>query len=176
MSITILYARLLLYCKWEFLQILHVCLFLFWNLRIVIAFLSNHFLRIYCPFWKNISSNTLCTCNLHGHIYLHKKLPLIVDNIILSVYTVLLRLKDTMSQGEFLMAIRSMPIAYSLFLQVSLQCSVWLFVFMCLSSLPNFQTTSNSACWSSTKRTSSSSHWKLTCSRHDIAEKLLNWR
>jgi hypothetical protein len=23
---------------------------------------------------------------------------------------------------------------------------------------------------------SSSSHWKLTCSRHDIAEKLLNWR
>jgi hypothetical protein len=22
---------------------------------------------------------------------------------------------------------------------------------------------------------SSSSHWKLTCSRHDIAEKLLNW-
>jgi hypothetical protein len=35
---------------------------------------------------------------------------------------------------------------------------------------------SNSACWSSTKRTSSSSHWKLTCSRHDIAEKLLNWR
>ena len=33
------------------------------------------------------------------------------------VYTVLLRLKDTMPQGEFLMAIRSMPIAYSLFLQ-----------------------------------------------------------
>ena len=32
---------------------------------------------------------------------------------------------------------------------------------------------SNSVCWSSTKRTSSSSHWKLTCSRHDIAEKLL---
>ena len=31
-------------------------------------------------------------------------------------------------------------------------------------------------CWSRTKRTSSSSHWKLTCSRHDIAEKLLNWR
>jgi len=29
---------------------------------------------------------------------------------------------------------------------------------------------SNSACWSRTKRTSSSSHWKLTCSRHDIAE------
>jgi hypothetical protein len=35
---------------------------------------------------------------------------------------------------------------------------------------------SNSACWSRTKRTSSSSLWKLTCSRHDIAEKLLNWR
>jgi hypothetical protein len=32
------------------------------------------------------------------------------------------------------------------------------------------------ACWSRTKRTSSSSHWKLTCSRHDIAEKLLIWR
>ena len=30
-------------------------------------------------------------------------------------------------------------------------------------------------CWSSTKRTSSSSHWKLTCSYHGIAEKLLNW-
>jgi hypothetical protein len=29
------------------------------------------------------------------------------------------------------------------------------------------------ACWSSSKRSSSSSHWKLT--RHDIAEKLLNW-
>jgi hypothetical protein len=24
--------------------------------------------------------------------------------------------------------------------------------------------------------TSSSSHWSLTCSRHDIAEKLPNWR
>jgi hypothetical protein len=33
---------------------------------------------------------------------------------------------------------------------------------------------SNSACWSSTKRTSSPSHWKLICSRHDIAEKLLS--
>ena len=33
----------------------------------------------------------------------------------------------------------------------------------------------NEACWSSTKQTSSSSHWKLTCSRHDIAEKLLRW-
>ena len=29
---------------------------------------------------------------------------------------------------------------------------------------------SNWACWSRTKRTSSSAHWKLTCSRHDIAE------
>ena len=35
---------------------------------------------------------------------------------------------------------------------------------------------SNSACWSRKKRTSSSSHCKLTCSRHDIAEKLLTWR
>ena len=33
----------------------------------------------------------------------------------------------------------------------------------------------NSAFWSSTTQTSSSSHCKLTCSRHDIAEKLLNW-
>ena len=33
---------------------------------------------------------------------------------------------------------------------------------------------SNSAYWSRTKRTSSSSHWKLTCSRHDIAELALN--
>ena len=31
-----------------------------------------------------------------------------------------------------------------------------------------------SACWSSTKLTSSSSHWQLTCSRDDIAEELLN--
>jgi hypothetical protein len=37
---------------------------------------------------------------------------------------------------------------------------------------------SNSACWSRTMsmRTSSSFHWKLTHSRHDIAEKLLHWR
>jgi hypothetical protein len=35
---------------------------------------------------------------------------------------------------------------------------------------------SNSACSSCTKRTSSSSHWILTCSRHDIAEKFRNWR
>ena len=35
---------------------------------------------------------------------------------------------------------------------------------------------SNSVYWSRTKWTSSSSHWKLTCSRHDIAEKLLIWR
>ena len=32
----------------------------------------------------------------------------------------------------------------------------------------------NTTCWS--KRTSSSSYWKWTCSRHDIAENLLNWR
>jgi hypothetical protein len=31
---------------------------------------------------------------------------------------------------------------------------------------------SNSVCWSRIKQTSSSSHWKLTCSRHDIYEKL----
>ena len=31
---------------------------------------------------------------------------------------------------------------------------------------------SNSTCWSRTKRTSSSSHWKLTCSRHGIAGKI----
>ena len=35
---------------------------------------------------------------------------------------------------------------------------------------------SHLACWSRTKRTSSSSHWKLTCFRHSIAEKLMNWR
>jgi hypothetical protein len=35
---------------------------------------------------------------------------------------------------------------------------------------------SNSACWSRTKQTTSLSHWKLTCSGHNIAEKLLNWR
>ena len=29
--------------------------------------------------------------------------------------------------------------------------------------------------WSSTKQTSSLSHCKLTCSHHDIAEKLLSW-
>ena len=29
--------------------------------------------------------------------------------------------------------------------------------------------------WFRAKRTSSSSHWKLTCSRHNIAEKLLIW-
>jgi hypothetical protein len=34
----------------------------------------------------------------------------------------------------------------------------------------------NSACWSRTKRTSSSSHWKLTCTRHNITENLLRWR
>jgi hypothetical protein len=45
---------------------------------------------------------------------------------------------------------------------------------ICPSELALYK--SNSACWSRTKRTSSSSHWKLTCSCHDIAEKLLNWR
>jgi hypothetical protein len=34
---------------------------------------------------------------------------------------------------------------------------------------------SNSACWSRTKQTSSSFHWHLACSRHDIAEQLLSW-
>jgi hypothetical protein len=34
----------------------------------------------------------------------------------------------------------------------------------------------NSACTSKTKRTSSSSHWKLTCSCHDITEKLPSLR
>lgn len=33
------------------------------------------------------------------------------------VYFVLMKLKDSMSQGEFFMAIRSMPVAYSLFIQ-----------------------------------------------------------
>jgi hypothetical protein len=33
---------------------------------------------------------------------------------------------------------------------------------------------SNSACWSRTKQTSLSPHWKLTCPRHDIAGKLLS--
>ena len=31
---------------------------------------------------------------------------------------------------------------------------------------------SSLGCWSSTKQTSSSSHWKLTCSCHDMAEKI----
>ena len=35
---------------------------------------------------------------------------------------------------------------------------------------------SNVACWSSTMLTTSSFYWKWTCSRHDIAEKLLSWR
>ena len=33
----------------------------------------------------------------------------------------------------------------------------------------------NLACWSSTKRTSTS-HQYVTCSCHDMAEKLLTWR
>ena len=44
----------------------------------------------------------------------------------------------------------------------------------CLSELALQK--SNSACWSRTRRTSSSSHWKFTCSRHDMTEKLLSWR
>ena len=32
------------------------------------------------------------------------------------------------------------------------------------------------ACWSRTKRTSSSSHWKWTCPSHDITETLMSWR
>ena len=35
-----------------------------------------------------------------------------------SVYTVLLHLKESMNQGEFFMAIRNMPVAYALFIQV----------------------------------------------------------
>jgi hypothetical protein len=38
-----------------------------------------------------------------------------------------------------------------------------------------FQWPSTIKIWSSTKRTSSSSHWKLTCSRHNITENLLSW-
>jgi hypothetical protein len=34
--------------------------------------------------------------------------------------------------------------------------------------------TSNWACWSRTKRMSSSSHWKLTCSPHDIVDLALS--
>jgi hypothetical protein len=39
----------------------------------------------------------------------------------------------------------------------------------------SYQRTVVSVCWSSTKRTSSSFPWKLTCSSHDIADKLLRW-
>ena len=39
-----------------------------------------------------------------------------------------------------------------------------------------FQWASNIKIQLRTTRTSSSSHWKLTCSRHDTAEKLLSWR
>jgi hypothetical protein len=35
---------------------------------------------------------------------------------------------------------------------------------------------SNSKCWSSTNRTSSSSHLILTCSHHYIPDILLSWR
>ena len=37
---------------------------------------------------------------------------------VFAVYTVLLQLKDSMLQGEFLMAIRTMPAAYTLFVQL----------------------------------------------------------
>ena len=43
----------------------------------------------------------------------------------------------------------------------------------CFRVLALWKKKSNSACWYRTKRTSASSHWKLTCSRHDIAEKLV---
>ena len=40
--------------------------------------------------------------------------------------------------------------------------------YCCLSKQALYK--SNEACWSSTKRTSSSSHRKLTCPRHNVAE------
>ena len=43
----------------------------------------------------------------------------------------------------------------------------------CLNKLALLK--SNQACWCRTNLTSSSSHWRLTCSRRDIAEKLLSW-
>jgi hypothetical protein len=42
-----------------------------------------------------------------------------------------------------------------------------LFVYCCFCELALYK--SNSACWSSTKQTSSSFHWKSTYSRHEIA-------
>ena len=53
-----------------------------------------------------------------------QKLPVIILHclhilqLFFSVYFVLLRLKASMSQGEFFMAIRNMPVAYSLYIQV----------------------------------------------------------
>jgi ribosomal protein L39E len=44
----------------------------------------------------------------------------------------------------------------------------------CVSELALLK--SDSACCCSTKWTSSSLHWKLTCSHQDIVEKLLSWR
>ena len=58
---------------------------------------------------------------------------------------------------------------------IMLMCPSWatcLFEDWCFIELA--QQKSNSACWSCTKRTSSSSHWKLTCSHHDRPEHLLN--
>jgi hypothetical protein len=43
----------------------------------------------------------------------------------------------------------------------------------CFSELALWK--SNSACWSCTKRNSSSSHWKLTCSRHDKEKEQTGW-
>lgn len=45
-------------------------------------------------------------------------LHLLIYVISIPVYTVLLHLKESMNQGEFFMAIRNMPVAYALFIQV----------------------------------------------------------
>ena len=69
-------------------------------------------------------------------------------------------------------------------------CFLWFFfcIFISLSLLTHIITTVDyiklvliyssytHRWWYNTKRISSSSHWKLTCSRHDIAEKLPSWR
>ena len=60
-------------------------------------------------------------------------------------------------------------------LRIRIMCpsgATCLLVDCCLSELAHKK--SDSACWFRTTRTSSSFHWKLT--RHDIAEKFLNWR
>lgn len=54
-------------------------------------------------------------------MYLRKQITFNCNVILYFIFSIhSVRLKDTMPQGEFLMAIRSMPIAYSLFLQVCL--------------------------------------------------------